>query len=379
MTLVVDRIDSSVPQVHALVIGVGGYRYLPGGQEEVSPALLRLGQLLSPPLSAAAFGDWIETELRHPGAELGSIDLLVSYAPNSDPAHHRDVDMPSTGGVTTAVRQWKRRCDTHPGNVALFFFCGHGLEFGSSYLLMEDYGADVEEAPLEAALDLTHLVKAMRGCQARHQYFLVDACRTTPRSWSLIDLPSGVQPLTFSPTAADRREEVGVLQAAAGGARAWAPAQGRGPTFFTAALLEALRGQAAVYDDESERWHVLFTRVVEAVSGLCVASQVPDARVQGIKPWHLLAGPPRVSVVVRCRPEDAAGQVNPSLKPHDPAAPEPDAWQLLQSSWHTQATAGQHELEVTYRHGGSFMQPPSRSVEIRPPSRTLWADSGEAR
>ncbi|WP_405889849.1 caspase family protein [Streptomyces sp. NBC_00133] len=379
MTCVVDRIDSSVPQVHALVIGVGGYRHLPGGREEAHPPPPVRGQLLSPPVSAAAFSDWAAKELRHPEAELGSIDLLVSYAPGSDPAARRDVGVPSADAVTAAVRQWKRRCDTHEGNVALFFFAGHGLEYGSSYLLMEDYGADSEEAPLDAALDLTYLVKAMRQCQARHQYFLVDACRTTPRSWSGMDLPPALRPLLSSSVAADRREEVGVLQATAGGSKAYAPPHGREPSFFTAALLEGLRGRASTYDDVSERWHVLFTRLVEDVSLRChsAAGQVPDAQIQGFKPWHLLPGPPRVSVVVTCRPEEAAGQVSPSLKPHDPTAALPDAWSLMRSRWHTQATAGQHQLEVTYVQGESFMQPPSQTVEIRPPSRSLWADAGE--
>lgn len=381
MTLVFDRTDPSVPQVHALVVGVGGYRYLPGGPEEFAPPVLPLGQLLSPPLSAAAFTDWTEKELRHPTAALGSIDLLLSRAPGTDPATHHDVGEPSADAFTTAVRQWKRRCDTHPGNVAVFFFCGHGLEYGNSYLLLEDYGADGEDAPLEAALDLTYLVKAMRGCLAGHQYFLVDACRTTPRSWSLIDRPSGLRPLVSSSLVADRREAVVVLQAAAGGTKAWAPPGGRGLSVFTASLLDALRGRAATYDDESEYWHVPFTRLIEVVSEDChsVVGQVPDARVQGVEPWHLLPGPPQVPVVVACRPREAADQVSPSLKPHDPAVPGPAGWHLRDSSWHTHATAGQHELEVTFRHGGPFMRPPSRSVEIRPPRRTLWADSGEPR
>jgi hypothetical protein len=78
-----DRVKPGVVQTHVLVIGVGHYRHLPGGDGPIVPADREygLGQLTSLPISARAFAKWMLTNYENPVAPIGSVDLLLSERP----------------------------------------------------------------------------------------------------------------------------------------------------------------------------------------------------------------------------------------------------------------------------------------------------------
>uniref|UniRef100_UPI003AF71AAD hypothetical protein n=1 Tax=Thiolapillus sp. TaxID=2017437 RepID=UPI003AF71AAD len=82
-------IDSGKPATHAVVIGVGAYPHLNGGD----PAALTdlhggLGQLSSPPVSARTITDWLLDSFNNPDKPLASVSLLVSEEEGGQVYHH---------------------------------------------------------------------------------------------------------------------------------------------------------------------------------------------------------------------------------------------------------------------------------------------------
>src|SRR5512132_2850689 len=199
MTLVVDRqVDG--PQVHMLAIGVGAYRHLPGGAARVNHDTLGLKQLSGPPRAAAHFVDWVVGRMRHPTARLATVELLVSpaqpYTPPEPGSQPVDLELPSMANVAAAFERWYERCDRSADNVAVFWFCGHGVERESQFLLLEDFGRS-ELSLLENAVDIGTTYLGMARCKATAQYFFVDACREIP--FQLLQMLSGYARVLVSP------------------------------------------------------------------------------------------------------------------------------------------------------------------------------------
>jgi hypothetical protein len=83
--------------------------------------------------------------------------------------------------VRIAFDRWHDRCDADPENVAVFYFCGHGIEADTLALLMEDFGKRPKNPWTQAmGFSLTRL--GMTLCQAKTQFYFIDACRSVPRS-----------------------------------------------------------------------------------------------------------------------------------------------------------------------------------------------------
>ena len=57
--------------------------------------------------------------------------------------------------------------------MALFYFCGHGLERDKQYLLLEDFG-ETPLDPLAASIDLDRFHDGMAACAADAQVFIAD-------------------------------------------------------------------------------------------------------------------------------------------------------------------------------------------------------------
>jgi len=152
LTLICERDPGGAPATHALVVGVGEYPWLIGGTEQANAALAEgMGQLSSPPASARAITDWLLGSHADPTAPLATIDLLLSAADGEQSYRPEGgdtvaVDMAEKEALVAAIRAWRTRCDSHPGNVALFFFCGHGVGRGFDLaLLARDFGAEPEQ------------------------------------------------------------------------------------------------------------------------------------------------------------------------------------------------------------------------------------------
>ena len=201
MTLVYDE-PREGPGTHALVIGVGGYDHLHGG---ISDRKLRratrygnLGQLTSPPKSACAVARFLKTsDPMDWAAPLATVDLLVSTAPSDgDPGGEGGHYQRATrDAIQAAFDDWWDRCDTHTENVAVFYFCGHGMQATNQVLLASDFGRT--RNPWAQALDLNKTRQAFNANRARTQVFLIDACREV--TTSNVEVPDPNAPPLYEP------------------------------------------------------------------------------------------------------------------------------------------------------------------------------------
>lgn len=364
MTYLLDAAPGEGPRVHALVIGVGAYRHLRGGTDPVRYDTMVTRQLTSPPLSALAFADWVVDGLRHPVAEPGSVDVLLSPGEAQGPdGRVREVEVPSADAVQRAVDRWWSRCDSHPDNVALFYFSGHGLDNGSPLLLLEDF-ARSRNRILDAAVDLHGLVQGMRSCRAGHQYFFLDACRErTARLDRLRD--THTLPLLDIQDGPERRSDLTVVPAALSGGSAYADRHQ--VSDYTRALLDALTGRAASL--LAGRWRVTSLALYEAVYALtrtAPPTQVPGMNVHGDSVLHVLQGPPQVPLGVRCDPDAAAPLADVSLSALAAAGGKP-VLELHDTVWRTVAPAGVYTVGVEFPSGHYAAPFPAGVHAFHPP------------
>lgn len=309
MTMIINT-QVNGPALHAFVIGVGHYRHLPDGADPVSAKTFGLQQVTTPPLSVRAVLDWLTNDYPHPESPpVGSIELLMSV----DGGFAYDgnlVDGATLPNVQSAVNDWFQRCDSHADNVALFYFCGHGLERDKQYLLLEDFG-QLPLNPLAMSVDLDRFHDGMVACRADTQIFIADACREVP--WDLLKMGNGLgDPLLPPILGGNTDRNAPILRAAAQGQSAFGvPGQ---VTHFTQALLRALRGAGASEEpDNSDHWTVRYFRLVGAVQRL-LADGPPEmnrqqCRTGGEAGDVILAhlpGPPEVTVQIDCVPADVA-------------------------------------------------------------------------
>jgi len=366
MTLVYER-PGDGPRVHVLAIGVGGYRHLPGGSEEVPHNTLGLRQLSGPPASAKAFTRWIVANLRHPRAELGTVELLLSpeeaWAPDGEPAV--PVERPSMANVLAAFERWYRRCDEDSGNVALFYFCGHGVERESPFLLLEDFGRS-EMSLLENAVDIGETYAGMARCAAGAQYFLVDACREIP--FELTQLLNGNARVLVDPRlVGDDRQETALLFATSGGAKAYGRA-GR-PTRFTEAVLSALGGLGGRYD--GRRWVVDYLGLQRAATILLrrgpggPPAQRPTVLGAGEGVLHVCSTPPVVPVAISCDPTAAVAAARAAVAPVLPAGAASVVPAPVADGWTVELPADVYMLTLEFPAGD--FQPMTEKIIAYPP------------
>lgn len=377
MTLLVDR-GVAGPATHVLAVGVAHYRHLPGGEGPCLQRSLGLGQIRAPAPSVQDLIDFLVTEYRNSVAPLGTIALLRSPAGPAGGSGHAPAEPVAVEGATmaavkAAVQGWFQRCTTDPRNVALFYFCGHGVERDHQYLLMEDFGA-FEPALLDNSLDLARFHCGMAQCAAQTQLFFVDACRELPRE--LTSLVSGsAQSVLDERVEGNLARDAPILWAAAQGRKAFA-LEGQS-TQFSQALLQALRGAGAAQEpDDPERWSVRYNSLAAAVGQLLRADRPPEL-VQEVRTGggagdaliQELSGPPAVPVVVECQPEACAQIAALELAPAGGAgaysrAPAPGPWKV-------DAPAGPYQLraEVTPPYASV-----PRQISVWPPRRRFTVE-----
>lgn len=260
MALVFDNIKAE-PQTHAFIIGVGGYPFLSGGAQEKAQIANQIGilkQLTSPPKSALAFRDGLLNLENKPDIHfdkpLGSIELLVSPSPDDpDPGNVGEVYQPATiNNIMNAYNDWKVRCDTHAGNIAIFFFSGHGVEKMQHFLLAEDFG-DNPNNPWLGSFNFDETRRAFHGCKAITQCFFVDSCRQITAAMlqsNLMTVPALEIPNFNIP---DCHHDL-VMKAAAHNVTAHG--QKKKPSYFTQAVLKAFEGYIADKKGTDTKWMI---------------------------------------------------------------------------------------------------------------------------
>jgi hypothetical protein len=339
------------PHAHALVIGVGGYRHLQGGVAEREPTLEHVGalrQLTSPPRSALAFAQWLVASAQDWTAPLGSVDLLVSPAPE-DPDVLPDgmAATPAThANIEAAYEAWQQRCDEDDDNIAIFYFCGHGVEKSEQYLLAEDFGATANPWRHAFAFESTRL--AFKSCRARTHLFFIDACRKIT-SAMLTTAPQVAGLGVVSLTGTDPSFSL-AMQAAAANEAALGPR--RGVSYATQALLRALQGGAATR--LSNGWVVETGQVAARITEILATIRPSEGSTMRC-PCHVISSTPilkvampKVGVVLSCRPTEANPLATLSCRRFSPPGPED---QHQGAPWEFQVDAGFYQARATFSNG----------------------------
>jgi hypothetical protein len=338
------------PRLHAFVVGVGHYpfREHAAGAGLFGDFLDSLDPVSTAVASAGAVAEWlVATRRTDPATPLGSVELLLSW-PGAAFAD-RPVEGADQGTFDAAFQRWYARCDAHPDNVALFYFCGHGCELGDQLLLLEDFGhSPLNPFPHAVNLRRTHL--GMRRCRARTQCFIVDACRSVPYELLPLDRSVGWSPVAGIVEARPHgyTRDAPILFSTAAGL----PAHGEPdrPTAFTQAVLDILGGLGAHRCDDGQ-WRVGTGRLALHVQDLLDWRGADVQVVPGGEPTNrgvlrTLPGPPEVPFEVCCDPMAALpsadlaligdGAVEVRRRP-----PEP-------SLWCDEVPAGAYSLQATF-------------------------------
>lgn len=371
------------PGTHVLVIGIGRYPHLvDGGAPEFAMAM-NMGQLESPPQSAREVAEWFLDAaggFHNPERPLRSLQMLCSAkAP---------VSMPDAGGgakvvagatkaaVKQAVKDWMARAGRNPENMAVFYFCGHGLAFGEAEnsLLLEEFGADAHDPMTDAIAFDDMRMGLMRHCAAKYQIHLIDACRTPPVA-AFVDTFGDRQtgdPLVSAGLSRKLRDKVAPVYFATGLA---SPAYGvpDQPSLFTQGLLQSMRGPAS--RDKDDHWEVQIPALAEGINK-CVASMAFQSQPQYCQPrdtgqevtLHRLRGTPQVIVKVYRQdagllPQTVFAHVNEDANERaERAPPKPAPWwvSLVSGPYRFEATAPGQGLAQKRR----YITPPSAEVGL---------------
>jgi hypothetical protein len=249
-----------------MIIGVDNYIF--GDGPGASLVAGGLPQLTSPRKSAFAIADWFLNEFQNADASLGTLTMLVSQKgqavyPFRGKKHQ--LSPAKLKPVKTAMAQWRDVFESHPENMAVFYFCGHGVSFGQkAAMLLSDFG-DPSSA-YEGAIDLDNLRGTMRNAQPSKQLFIVDCCRTKADSLYDNEAAIGGRVLSVVPAGHTLGSMVKqcVMLPTIDGEQAFGVAND--VSVFTSAFLDAVR--FAGFNDSTGNWVSTTLLILDAISRL---------------------------------------------------------------------------------------------------------------
>lgn len=350
MTALLDD-GAGAPRTHALVIGVGGYAHLPAGSGRPSRMTLGLRQLSSPSLSALKLADWLQNHLNNPAAPLGSLDVLVSPAPQT-PASPVQVERATFANISAAAGRWYACCNRNAENVAIFYFCGHGVMNDRLALLAEDF-AENEQMLFDNAVDFELTQRGMAVCKARTHLFIADTCREM-RPEARIIASFNPRVILNGPMAPGPDDAPRFYAASPDGRAFGRPGE---PSLFMQALLLALDGRASDKERGSERWTVttggLVTGTRKALDELTAAPGAPQQSIRfggeytGSSLLHLLPAPPLVPVKVSCDPAQASDLARFAMR----AGPAEFTREPAAGDWTLAVPAERYDVQATFPTG----------------------------
>lgn len=255
--------NNNQAQTHVLIVGVGRYIHLNGGSSPIDNTM-GMGQLQSPPTSARAFANWIETKYNNLISPLGSVELLISDN-TSQVYTNRDrkelsIESATLNNVRDAFRNWADRCNSNLNNVAIFYFCGHGIEKNNLALLLEDFG-EYDGNLFENAINFqANRLGMFTHCKAETQLYFIDACRNRgDNATARIDGELGTT-FTRGETNKDCENRLTIMASDSGSA---AYGRSTGTTLFTEALIQCLDKWGCDFYEEDE----LYANIDESILG----------------------------------------------------------------------------------------------------------------
>lgn len=306
MALLTNPADGNLEGVHALLIGVGKYPHLLDGASNIRFAhCAEMGQLTSPYHSVKKFKDWLQTNGKLAGKPLRSLRVLAS---SPKPVANLGFGVPTLANIRKMTHEWIGDCGKHRENVALFYFCGHGLEHGGcTALLAQDFGSD-SISPFAHSFDPNLLVSAALAYKASKQLFLVDACRGNPDEvkdrYKRITPVSLVDHLEHSNTGLTKQSHIRAteLTKSAFGVE-------NGPSVFMTALLDSMRGAGALQQPHGQ-WVVNTSTLRQGIDSLVKRDhgEIQSVAFDGLSSdflVHEIGGTPAIPVDVTVTPESS--------------------------------------------------------------------------
>lgn len=334
-----DRTDAvEGPGLHALIIGVSDYTYLPAeGQFPVKGRFtLGLNKVNIPCTSVFRVAKWLRDDYWHPSVKLKSIDLMMSpsaieITPEKNPPDNDDDRMRSevaaaaadprvrranTANVDAALKAWRARCVDRPQDIALLYVCGHGIQQGhqDGIVLLEDFGED-DDRFLKETIDIGKTFRGMRADNLpQTQLYFVDACRMNASQLNdYLDQGEGVH---VSGKIGPEHRSAPIYFSAVSQTKANGEV---GPgTYFSQALVrcfkrDALKAPDTQSDEEIERyWHITvlglqdkLQKAVDAVAGKGVQTVVLGGATRAAF-FSASKSVPTVTVELDVEPDKAA-------------------------------------------------------------------------
>ncbi len=291
--------------------GVGAYPCLLGGDpKQLLENPMSLKQLSSPPVAAKELATWFlgrqgpspaEVGFHNPNAPLATVEMLLSPSqsytlPGGDEV---TVEAATRANIANCFKGWSEHTAAHDENVAVFYFCGHGLTGANDYLLPSDFGAVNLLNPWADAIDITETARAMRRLAGGSLYFFIDACRQAGRD----ALSPGATPpaLAYVDFSKPVRGFARLILWATGEGEAAFGAAGK-VSRFCAALTEALSGYEGEAVAGGTGWIVTVEmlacsvrRILEAANASLEPKkrQHVEQQLIGSQPFHFETAPPR--------------------------------------------------------------------------------------
>lgn len=237
-------IDLANPGLHALVIGVADYPHLVGGKGPLAKNPLGLNKITTPLHTAKRFLEWLDLKYCNPARPLKSIEALVSPSPQwvNSQGYAATLESATADHIEQAFNRWLARCSAHPDNIALLYFCGHGLMKTDQYLLAEDFGDPAWASDWRNCIDFDSTRLGMASCKAQTQIFFIDACRETP--YGMLNSVNVSGRNLANATYAQKVRCSATYYSTTPGNRAFGPAAG--PTYFCETLIDCLDGYSGV-------------------------------------------------------------------------------------------------------------------------------------
>lgn len=348
------------PKTHILFIGVGGYPYLKDGitaRQQIED-LQELGQLTSPIASVSRF---YEKAIEYDAADvwskkLGSIEILLSPPPNS-PSLPQGLTITNAtlANIQQAYFSWKARCDQDEENVALFYYCGHGLQKTHQFLLAEDFG-EFPQNPWRGAFNFNATRDAFYSCKANTPIFFVDACRQGTLDMLQHDLSiSGIEhPTINNPESKNHL----TLQATASSLAASGLANQ--PSYFVQAIISGLDGLVA-QKDENDDW-IIETSDLSSKIGILLdlikpeqSKKQPPQKTFGLSASIIKRKEtPAAWFEVNCIPEAALPHAELTCVEERGAVPATYTRMPMADKWKLNIKASSYNLSASFKAGTNY-------------------------
>jgi hypothetical protein len=252
------KADPGTTATHVLLVGCGEYPAM--AQTKYS----NVQPLNSPHTSVQQMVEWYLSGMDamppdqakspheafyNPDAPLGSVAALVSpsKAIQTPAGESFQCERPTFANIEQAYKNWLIKLGTNPHSVGVFYFCGHGVSDGvSQFLIADDFGENGTTWSKAFHISNTHQA-TIRATNAR-VFYVIDACREfNDDVQDQLDIPRGLTdgsrkgPITSTGWA--------ILRSTSGNRLAFTPNEGT--TYFTQAMLQALRGHCGDQRDNA--------------------------------------------------------------------------------------------------------------------------------